>query len=99
MNTKDLRDQVYEEIKGYFWPPLTKSDVAFFVDIVLKEIQEMLTDPEKEGKLTLRGFGSFKTVTRKGRDYVVKGQTYSVPDRETVVFKPGTGIMDNLRSD
>lgn len=100
MNTTSLREYVYKEIAKICDPPLTRKEAAEFLDIVIEGITLGLTDEEldEEGehKVLLRSFGKFIRVTRKGRTYNVHGNEVTVPDRETVIFKPGTGLMRRI---
>ena len=103
MNTTDVKRVVYEEVAKKFAPPLTKTDIAFIVDAMIDAIASGLVEggfehrKGEEGKVLLRGFGTFWRKVRKGREYFVKGRTHTVPDRVTVVFKPGAELMRALR--
>lgn len=98
MNTADLREYVYKESMNLFEVPLTKDEATLLVDTVIAGIVKGLTTTE-EKKVLLRGFGKFEVVTRKGRTYIVRGQEVEIPDRLTVVFKPGSDLKREIGAD
>lgn len=98
MNTADLREYVYRKSMGLFEIPLTKNEASLLVDMVIAGIVQGLTETE-EKKVLLRGFGKFQVVTRKGRTYTVRGAEVAIPDRETVVFKPGTDLVREIKAE
>ncbi len=98
MNTADLREYVYKQSMELFEIPLTRAEASLLVDTVIAGIVRGLTQTE-ERKVLLRGFGKFLVVQRKGRTYKVRGTEVDVPDRLTVVFKPGTELQREIKSD
>lgn len=64
-----------------------KKDIATVINYTLGVIKDVVYNGEE---VTLRGFGTFKTKTRKAkaaRD-INNGTTVMVPARKVVVFKP-----------
>lgn len=98
MNTADLREYVYRESAKMFAIPLTREEASYLVDTVISGIVRGLVESE-DNKVLLRGFGKFQMVTRKGRTYTVRGSQVEVPDRKTVVFKPGTDLMREIKAE
>jgi nucleoid DNA-binding protein len=101
MNTSKLREYVYKKALKSFSTPLTQEDTSAFLDTVIDAIMQGLVGEESEdieapGKVMLRSFGTFTVITRKGRTYSVRGKQVTVPDRKTVVFKPGTDLARAL---
>ena len=101
MNTSKLREYVYKRALKEFSQPLTQEDVSSVIDIVIEAVTQGLVgednaDVEDPGKVMLRSFGTFTVVTRKGRTYSVRGKQVTVPDRKTVVFKPGAELSRAL---
>jgi nucleoid DNA-binding protein len=99
MNTTSLREYVYKETAKIFDPPLTRKEAADLIDLIFEGITQGLEEPPEEDgerKVLLRGFGKFIRVIRKGRTYNVHGKPVTVPDRETVIFKPGTQLMRRI---
>jgi nucleoid DNA-binding protein len=105
MNTADVKQVVYDKCKQTFDPPLTKTDISFIVDATLDAIAAGLITgrfehrPGEEDKVLLRGFGTFWRKVRQGRAYKVRGESYNVPDRATVVFKPGAELLRGVRGE
>jgi nucleoid DNA-binding protein len=103
MNTTSLREFVYNETAKIYEQPLTHKEVADFIELVFEGIIRGLTgeiaDDDGEQKVLIRGIGKFVRVTRKGRTYNVHGRLIEVPDRETVIFKPGTVLMKRIHGE
>lgn len=95
MNTTDLKDYLYKWAANEFDPPLTRVDVSIIVDRLVEGMREGLLTPDEDGerKVLLRGFGTLRVVTRKGRTYSVRGKDVTVGDRDTVGFKPGATLV------
>lgn len=100
MNSTELKDYVYQKLATSFDPPLTREDVGIVFETFLDGMIHGLTTPDEEGecKVLLRGFGTLKRVTRKGRTYSVRGKEVSVGERDTVTFKPGAGLSRGISS-
>lgn len=105
MNTADVKQLVYNACTKTFDPPLTKTDIGFIVDATIDAITSGLVEggfehrPGEEDKVLLRGFGTFWRKMRQGRSYKVRGESYDVPDRATVVFKPGAELLRGVRNE
>ena len=93
MNTTEVKRALYERFQEMFDPPLTQEDVSRIVDTMTDVMEAAVTE---EGHLLLRGFGTFLLTTRAGRAYNVRGEVHEVPERDTVVFKPGTSLKRKL---
>jgi len=98
MNTADLREYVYRKSMELLEIPLTRDETSLFLNIVMAGIVYGLTQTE-EKKVNLRSFGKFERVQRKGRTYKVRGTEVTVPNRFTVVFRPGTKLKREIKSD
>ncbi len=69
---------------------LTKKDTEVVVDTILESITKALTSPG-DGKVELRGFGSFKVRKRRARQgrNPQTGTPVQVPPKRVPYFKPG----------
>ena len=94
MNTLDIKQVLYAVCKDKFDPPLAKGDISFLVDSVLDVLATAMTSTNR---VTLRNFGTFKRVIRKGRVFKVVGKETIVQDRPTITFKPGVGLKKLLK--
>lgn len=68
---------------------ITKKDALKFIDAFLEEVKQELN--KKDGKLTLVGFGTFKTILKKkkkGRNPRT-GEKIIIPKKRVVKFIPG----------
>lgn len=66
--------------------------IGLFVDILKEELQT-------EGKATLMGLGTLKTVTRaarKGRD-PRSGDPIDIPEHKAVTFKASKSLVDDVQ--
>ena len=84
MTKAELVDQVAARID------LTKRDTEIIVDTILDSIAHALTTPT-DGKVELRGFGSFRVRrrnARRGRN-PQDGTPVQVPAKRVPYFKPG----------
>lgn len=95
MNTMDVKTVVHSICEGRFDPPLSKGDVSFLVDTIL---DTLATAVATTGHVTLRNFGTFRRTTRKGRTFKVVQEEVTVPDRDTVTFKPGVGLKKMIKN-
>ena len=91
MNKSELSIQMVKDSS------LTKADALrvldAFIDIVADELKK------DDGKVTLVGFGTFKTTvrnTRKGRDPRT-GKAITIPRRKAVKFVPGKQLKDLVK--
>jgi len=69
---------------------LTKKDTEFVVDSILDSISKALTSKD-DGKVELRGFGSFRIRKRRARQgrNPQSGDPVQVPPKRVPFFKPG----------
>lgn len=69
---------------------LTKKDTEVVVDTILDSITKALASAN-DGKVELRGFGSFRTRQRRARQgrNPQSGQAVHVPAKRIPFFKPG----------
>ena len=69
---------------------LTKKDTEFVVDSILDSISKALASKD-DGKVELRGFGSFRIRKRRARQgrNPQSGEPVQVPPKRVPFFKPG----------
>lgn len=69
---------------------LTKKDTEVVIDTILESIANALTS-QGDGKVELRGFGSFRTRQRRARQgrNPQSGESVHVPPKRIPFFKPG----------
>ncbi|PWB79894.1 MAG: integration host factor subunit beta [Candidatus Methylomirabilota bacterium] len=69
---------------------LTKKDTEVVIDTILDSITRALASHD-DGKVELRGFGSFRTRQRRARQgrNPQSGQAVHVPSKRIPFFKPG----------
>ena len=74
---------------------LTKKDAAVAVDTLIEAISQALTDGKN---IEIRGFGSFKVKSRKGRmaRNPRTGEQVEVPARDVPVFKPSKDLKGRV---
>lgn len=85
MTKADLVEQIASRIE------LSKKESEHIVNTVFRSIVQALADGDK---VELRGFGSFRTRTRKprmGRNPKT-GDTVDVPEKSIPIFKPGKNL-------
>ncbi|NPA42698.1 MAG: HU family DNA-binding protein [Chlorobi bacterium] len=70
---------------------ITKAQAKKALDSFMKNVTETL---KKGGKVTLIGFGTFSTVTRKAREgrNPATGEKITIPAKTVVKFKPGSNL-------
>ena len=88
MNKNDL---VAELLKD---SDMAKTKALKFVDLMIDTITDELK--RKDGKLTLVGFGTFRTITKKkkkGRNPRT-GEEITIPKRKSVKFLPGKRLKE-----
>lgn len=83
MTKADLVEKVAEAVK------LTKKDTEVVIDTIFDAISKALQGDN--GKVELRGFGSFRVRKRRARQgrNPQTGKTVSVPPKRVPYFKPG----------
>jgi nucleoid DNA-binding protein len=79
----------------HFKIPFTRQETHLLIDLFIEGITEGLVE---DGKVGLREFGKLELVSRKGRTYKVRGTEVTVPDRKTVVFKPGSKLFKRIKT-
>jgi len=74
---------------------ITKAQAKKALDSFMKNVTETL---KKGGKVTLIGFGTFSTVTRKAREgrNPATGKKITIPAKTVVKFKPGSNLQKAL---
>ncbi len=88
MNKNDLVVEMVKETD------MTKSEAVRVVDVMIETITDELK--KKDGKLTLVGFGTFKTIMKKkkkGRNPRT-GEEIIIPKRKSVKFLPGKKLKE-----
>ncbi len=76
---------------------LTKEQVLNYIDIMIDSITGELK--KKDGKLTLVGFGTLKTIIKKrkrGRNPRT-GEEIIIPKRRSVKFVPGKNLKELVK--
>jgi len=81
MNATQLSEKVAETTKG------TKATAKFYIETITDEIKDQLA---AGNEVIIKGFGSFKTITRKARNgrNPATGETIQIPEKKVVKFKP-----------
>lgn len=76
---------------------LTKTKSSEVIDSVIESIQESLSRGEK---VTLVGFGTFDTITRKARKgrNPKTGEELNIPEKRAARFKAGSGLSNVVNS-
>ena len=84
-----------EEVVGVC--SLSKKDAEVIVNTVFSSITEAL---EKDDKIELRGFGSFRVRKRRSRQgrNPKTGDQVEVPEKRIPYFKPGKELKDLINS-
>ncbi|MGE5343661.1 MAG: HU family DNA-binding protein [Candidatus Omnitrophota bacterium] len=88
MNKNELAVQMVKE------SDLTKTDALKVIDSLVEIVSTDLT--QNDGKLTLVGFGTFKTITKKqkkGRNPRT-GKEIIIPQKRVVKFVAGKKLKD-----
>lgn len=88
MNKNDLVTELLKD------SDMTKTKTLKFVDLMIETIADELK--KKDGKLTLVGFGTFRTITKKrkkGRNPRT-GEEIVIPKRKSVKFLPGKKLKE-----
>ena len=77
---------------------LTKADSSRALEAVIESIQEGL---QKEGKVTIVGFGTFEAKKRPAREghNPQTGEKLTIPARVVVSFKAGSKLKDELNGE
>jgi DNA-binding protein HU-beta len=89
MNRQELIAKICEDAG------LTKKQAASALSCVLDSVAAAL---KKGDKVSLVGFGTFKTAERKARDGVnpATGKKIKIPARKVPVFKPGKKLKESV---
>jgi DNA-binding protein HU-beta len=88
MNKNDLAVQMVKDTDT------TKTDALKFIDSLVEVVTDELK--QKNGKLTLVGFGTFKTIIKKqkkGRNPRT-GKEVLIPQKRVAKFVPGKKLKD-----
>ena len=88
MNKNDLVDELLKD------SDMTKTKALKFVDLMIETITDELK--RKDGKLTLVGFGTFRTIIKKrkkGRNPRT-GEEIVIPKKKSVKFLPGKKLKE-----
>lgn len=91
MNKNELALQMAKDTGG------TKNEALKVIDALVKVVAEELK--KKEGKLTLVGFGTFKTIVKKekkGRNPRT-GKEIVIPKKRVVKFLAGKKLKDLIK--
>lgn len=85
-NKAELADLLAERLR------VPRKRAMRLLDAVLRAIGDLLCT---KGKVTIKGFGTFESRTRKGRAYKhpLTGESVDVPDKGTVIFKPSKNLL------
>jgi DNA-binding protein HU-beta len=89
MNKSDLINRVSEDTG------LTKTKSSQVIEAIINAFKTSLSNDEK---VTLVGFGSFSTTTRKSRKgrNPKTGESILIPQKKVVKFKSGTYLSDSI---
>ncbi|MBK8975965.1 MAG: HU family DNA-binding protein [Planctomycetes bacterium] len=70
---------------------------ARILDAVLDSVRDLLRE---QGRVAIKGFGTFERRIRKGRAYKhpLSGESIEVADKETILFKPSDQLIDDTRA-
>ena len=84
MTKADLVELVAAQVR------LTKRDTEVVMDTILDSVSKALASKD-DGKVELRGFGSFRTRQRRARQgrNPQSGESVHVPPKRIPFFKPG----------
>ncbi|MCX7881906.1 MAG: integration host factor subunit beta [Brevinematales bacterium] len=94
----DLVEKVYQdpnvdELK------LTRKEVMTVVSVFVDKLRESIESLGEDGRIELRGFGTFGVKKRKAR--VARnpktGEEVQVPSRKTPFFKPGKELKSSVK--
>jgi DNA-binding protein HU-beta len=92
MNKNELAVQMTEMTGA------TKVDALKVIDLLVEVVSDELNN--KNGKLTLVGFGTFKTIVKqkkKGRNPRT-GASITIPEKNVVKFIPGKKLKEIVNS-
>ena len=86
-----LARQVAEELQ------VPRRAAARILDAVLDSIRDLLL---QQGRVAIKGFGTFERKIRKGRAYKhpLTGKSIDVADKETILFKPSDQLVMDTRT-
>lgn len=92
MNKADLINKVSAKVE------LTKTKTSEVIDAVVESIKESLNAGEK---VTLVGFGTFQTASRKERKgrNPKNGAEILIPAKTVAKFKPGSSLQSSVNGE
>lgn len=94
----DLVDKVYED-PSIDALRLTRKEILTVVSIFVEKLRESIENLGEDGRIELRGFGTFGVKKRKPR--VARnpktGAEVQVPSRKTPFFKPGKELKNSMK--
>jgi len=90
MNRQDIINTVSREFT------LTKAETGRIIDYVAQMAAESLRSGDR---VYIRGFGSLARVTRKKKRTrsIDSGKMITIPQRETVEFRPAAALEEKIR--
>jgi DNA-binding protein HU-beta len=91
MNKNELAIQMVKDSS------VTQTDATKVIDSLVEVVSKELK--KKDGKLTLVGFGTFKTITKKqkkGRNPRT-GESIVIPKKRVVKFVPGKKLKELIK--
>lgn len=91
MIKKDLAKEIYDSTS------LSMKDSEGIIDFILVKMRNAL---ENGDDISLRGFGTFKLVTRKakGARNMITGERVVIPEHTEIKFIPGIEMGTNIRN-
>ncbi|MBO4389081.1 MAG: integration host factor subunit beta [Spirochaetales bacterium] len=92
----EIVNNIYSVVSQEAYPKFTRTDVQDVVELFFEEIKKGLSE---DRIIELRGFGTFETRVRKGKDYARNpktGESVSVEEHCTAVFRPGRELKQKV---
>lgn len=91
MNKKTMKDNVALDLG------ITKKDAGLAIDGVVEAFKDGILE---DGKVTIVGFGSFRTMARKARTArnPKTGEPVEVPAKMVLKFTPAKSLKDGVAS-
>ncbi|QJR22973.1 Integration host factor beta subunit [Brevinematales bacterium NS] len=94
----DLVEKVYEDA-SIEEMKLSRKEVLTVVSVFIEKLRESIENLGEDGRIELRGFGTFGVKKRKPR--VARnpktGEEVQVPSRKTPFFKPGKELKSSIK--
>ncbi len=80
-------------------PQMKKADVEAVVDTIFEQMTLALS--EREGRVEIRGFGTFNVKQRKAREgrNPKTGEAIHIPARRAIQFRVGRELNANINQD